>query len=280
MTPTDPTDSLPADKPALLDHLRSTTRQPEQLPKRFRRLYAAIESERFDEIDLECEVVQNLLDIYVAEELEGREVRQSYPDVWQHLQTCSNCQPDYEALIDALRHVDQEIVKPVMVLPSKSTEPAPWLKRVHARMAEVVWSLELVLDSDYLREKLWPSTLQPQTRSDEASNLSNDRRLLLMERAPLGDQQVIVEVKASQIIADDDRLTLYLEVTASSSLPAHLVSQVSIAGQLHTAPFNADGHAVIEGISLAELRETLRSYQHSFKIVIEVRAADDASAVR
>jgi len=74
--------------------------------QRFRRLAEAIAGASMpgpgSGDGLRCEECRELLDVYVNEELRGREVQQMYPSVWRHLQACSRCREAHDLLADIL----------------------------------------------------------------------------------------------------------------------------------------------------------------------------------
>jgi DNA-binding protein Fis len=61
-----------------------------------RNLLQRIEST--DEEEIACDEVYRLLDYYVELELQGEDVASLYPMVRKHLERCSDCFEEYEAL--------------------------------------------------------------------------------------------------------------------------------------------------------------------------------------
>lgn len=58
---------------------------------------------RDDEID--CETCFDRLDRFAEEKLAGRSPEEAMPLVQAHLDRCSNCREEFEALLDALRAI-------------------------------------------------------------------------------------------------------------------------------------------------------------------------------
>jgi len=96
--PHDPGKRAPEESPVIRE-LRRRLAEPGPWPQRFRRLAEAIAGAP----NLSCKECDDLLDLYVDEELQGRPVQEMYPPIWRHLHTCPQCREAHNLLADVLK---------------------------------------------------------------------------------------------------------------------------------------------------------------------------------
>lgn len=61
-------------------------------------------------VEIGCETCLDQLEIFVEQELEGKDAAQALPLIKQHLDGCTGCGEEYEALLDALRSIEAPAV--------------------------------------------------------------------------------------------------------------------------------------------------------------------------
>jgi hypothetical protein len=73
-------------------------------PRKIKRMVRNVLSTRPDEIG--CDECLGQLDRFVEMELAGRNPAEAMPLVQDHLERCRDCHEEFEALLEALRHLD------------------------------------------------------------------------------------------------------------------------------------------------------------------------------
>lgn len=73
--------------------------------RKTKRMVRNILTARPDEIG--CSECLKRMDRFVEMELEGRDAAKAMPLVEDHLNRCGDCREEFEALLDALRHLQQ-----------------------------------------------------------------------------------------------------------------------------------------------------------------------------
>ncbi len=274
--------------------------EPELLAARFQRLYNAISSVDSDasfpvhkqediELELDCESCENLLDQYIANEIEGTALNSEYSLVWGHLQTCYSCLQSYIGLADLLRRdVHKEniaslpsfgpssITKRLSFLNPQATE-APWSTYLQTQVAGHLFSLTFRFNPTYLYTLLSPlSALSVRT---EASVSSDIPHLLLYQDLPLGHQVLTIEVVYSQLPNKPNDLVLQATLIGLNPLPDGLWTYLTWANQILTAPVNARGQVKFEGVSLTRLKDALRAGKRDFEISFRINTVDSFSPI-
>lgn len=273
----------------LIEQLRRDMQTPGPWARRFRALAEAIVNAGELKTRLTCREVQEVLDVYLSDELKGHDVRLAYPEVWQHIQTCANCQYEHDTLLDALSERDREDVpdftpvpRPLSFLQPKD-DHARWISSLTSRLAGASFGLHILLNPDFLRKKLgFGSPLQTAgTRRSEIPEISSEPRALLIDHMPFDGQRLTAEIAVARAENQTDLLTLLATLTGNAPLPDHLWIRLTWAGQSYTAPVarvQPDvGYARVEGVSLKQVQEALDAEETHFEIVIETRdmATDD-----
>ncbi|HEY4690879.1 MAG TPA: hypothetical protein VIK33_16325 [Anaerolineae bacterium] len=287
-----PENNQPIPNP-VFEQLRRDMQTPGPWARRFRALAEAIVNAGESKTTLTCHDVQDLLDVYVNDEMKGHEVRLAHPEVWQHLQTCTHCQHEHDVVLAVLNERDEETdpdfkpgLRPLSFLQPKG-DRARWISRVRSRLAGASFGLHILLNPDFLGSKLGfglPLQTANAYRSDTL-DLSSGPRVLLIDTVPFDGQHVNVEISVARAADQPDGLTLQATLTGSTSLPANLWIGLTWAGQTHTAPVTHvrpdEGHVQVEGISLERVREALSAPEARFEIVFETRdtPADDDRAI-
>ncbi len=270
-----------------------------QVPEEIRHLVRAVAGDQ--DLAMTHDECLALLPEFVDAEVNGYSAAQKYPQVKRHLDLCDSCQAEY---IDALKFAQQEaqgavpfpdrIPKPdLSFLSASKKKPADWLAQVQAQVADALWSLKYVLQSQYILRQFGSLSFQTNYRSGEGLNVIHERgaeyetnalkfssepQVLLLDQPAVPDQRLNVDIKTVQAPNAPDRFNLLFELVSSASLPAHLSATLSFAGQTYTAPFDAEGRASIDNVSMADFKSALDSAPDAITIVIEARDHDDHSS--
>ena len=91
-----------------LDRLFRSKRKPtvpelNKTPPADRALKMLRKLENTQDVELSCDEVFDLLDVYAEMALRGEDVSESLPLVKHHLEMCPDCREEYEALMRILR---------------------------------------------------------------------------------------------------------------------------------------------------------------------------------
>ena len=124
-----------------------------------------------------CAAMLSNLDLYVSDELDGVDVRSRHPDLWAHLQNCSECRAEYLDLRDLLsaelRGEIPEIVAGGLELPAQRRELADaWEVAVEQVQGRREPALLFIFGPGYLWQSLRSSLHRRPasgTRAEESS---------------------------------------------------------------------------------------------------------------
>ncbi len=267
----------------LLEQLRRDMHTPGSWPHRFQTLIEATLNVDSATLELTCPDVQSVLDAYIAGELGRQDVSQLYPDVRQHLQTCLQCQRDYEALLNVLLERDPQVVFtfkpaawPLSFLHARDDNPL-WVSRVQSRLAGASFGLQVLLAPHFLKSKLGfgpPPQLAEAYRSDVLPP-SFEPRILLIDDVPFNGQRLNVEISVARAADEANRFALLATLVGSETLPDNLWMQLTLAEQAYAAPIVRDrpdeGHVQIDNVMLDDTYEVLNDWETRIEIVFEVR---------
>lgn len=263
----------------LLTELRRRLSEPGQWARRFQRLAEAIaESDDPDQsrMSLDCEECDDLLDLYVDDELAGQDVQTLHSLVWHHLQACTRCRQAHDLIADTLRRErDGELLSvsrsdPLQIsfLRSPSAE-APWHAHLRSLIDGADFSLVFSFNLAYLHTLLLPQT--PVTVRAEEPLSSLTTHLLLSDSVLIGDQRLVVEVTAIQHLKRPECLNMRAVISSSSPISENLWASLTWGGQTHSAPVDVQGAVDFGEVSLVRLQEALESDKGKFEIAFEVR---------
>jgi hypothetical protein len=269
-------ENMPVDENPLLQELRRRLSEPGPWARRFRQLAEAVAGSP----GLSCEECEGTLDLYVDDELEGRDVRRLYPPVWRHLRTCAHCRRAHDLLADTLSRERAGELTPIPRLEAPrlsflQPQPpdAPWITRLRSRIAGASFGLTFSFNLPYLRTLLSPP-LSVAARAEEPF-LPPVAHLLLSDIVPMGEGTVAVEVTATRHPERPDCLHLQAIITGSAPLPGNLWARLIWEDQTRCAPVDPQGRVDFGQVSLTTLQEALETGEGSFEIAFEAREIED-----
>jgi len=269
-------ENIAVDENPLLQELRRRLSQPGPWARRFRQLAEAVAGSS----DLSCEECEDILDLYVDDELGGRDVRRLYPLVWRHLRTCARCRQAHDFLADTLRRERAGKLTPVPRLEAPCLSflqphppDAPWITRLRPRIAGAPFGLTFSLNLPYLRTLLSPPL--PVAARAEEPFLPLASHLLLSDTVPMGEGAVAVEVTATRRPERPDLLYLQATITGSAPLPENLWARLIWDDQTRFGSVDLQGRVDFGEVSLITLQESLETGEGSFEIAFEARQVED-----
>jgi hypothetical protein len=260
----------------LLQKLRRRLSEPGPWARRFRQLAESVARPS----DLSCEECEDTLDLYVDDELGGRDVRRLYPPVWRHLRTCTRCRQAHDLLADTLSRERAGELTPIPRLEAPrlsflQPQPpdAPWITRLRSRIAGAPFGLSFSFNLPYLQTLL--SRPVPMAARSEEPLLPSVAHLLLSDTIPMGEGTVAVEVTGTRHPARPHYLRLQAIITGSAPLPENLWARLIWDEQTRSGPVDLQGHVDFGEVSLTTLQEALETGKGSFEIAFEAREIDD-----
>jgi hypothetical protein len=96
-------------------------------------------------------------------------------------------------------------------------------------------------------------------------------RLLLSDTVTVGEQNLVVEVTATQSPEEPEQLYLQAVISASPQLSEKLWARLTWADETRSAPVDAYGHVEFGAVPMAGLQEAVESGQGSFEIAFDVK---------
>jgi hypothetical protein len=272
----DSQENNPVDENPLVQELRRRLSEPGPWGRRFRQLAEAVAGSP----DLSCEECEDTLDLYVDDELGGRDVRRLHPLVWRHLRTCARCRQAHDLLADTLSRERAGELTPVPRLEAPrlsflQPQPpdAPWITRLRSRIAGAPFGLSFSFNLPYLQTLL--SRPLPVAARAEEPLLPLATHLLLSDIVPMGEGAVAVEVTATRCPEKPDSLHLQAIITGSAPLSENLWARLIWDDQTRCGPVDLQGHVDFGQVSLTTLQEALEAGEGSFEIAFEAQEMED-----
>ena len=274
-------DNVAVDEDPFIQELRRRLSEPGPWARRFRRLAEAVAGP----LDLSCEECEDTLDLYVDDELGGRDVRRLYPVVWRHLRTCARCRQAHDLLADTLKRERAgeltsipRLEAPRLSFLQPQPPDAPWITRLRSRIAGAPFGLSFSFNLPYLQTLL--SRPIPVAARAEEPFLPLATHLLLSDIVPMGEGKVAVEVTATRRPEKPDYLHLQAIITGSAPLPENLWARLVWDDQTRCGSVDPEGHADFGEVSLTTLQEALEAGEGSFEIAFEAREIEDDAGTR
>ena len=269
-------ENMALDENPLLQELCRRLSEPGPWAQRFRRLAEAVAGTP----GLSCQECEDILDLYVDDELGGRDVRRLYPLVWHHLRTCTRCRQAHDLLAGTLSRERTGELTPVPRLGAPCLSflqphppDAPWITRLRPRIAGAPFGLTFSFNLPYLRTLLSPP-LPVGARAEEPF-LPSVAHLLLSDAVPMGEGTVAVEVTATRRPEKPGHLYLQAIITGSAPLPENLWARLIWEDQIRSGPVDLQGRVDFGQVSLTTLQEALETGEGSFEIAFEAREIED-----
>lgn len=276
----------PSDDDTLLAEFSAFLTQAGPWSTPFNRLASdlAIRNETHEE--LSCDTCQELLDIYIEDEQAGKNVRQTYPTVWQHLMTCSDCEMVYDLLAAMLqpepipepkKEKKRPLIPKLPELPAISELPElPAIPELPALPAipelpaisgpaspepEPSWTTELQQAYDsfraqftfalsYLHSLYYPHLLVRQMRS--VTSPQPAPHILLYEDVSVGEQ--ILNLKVTATRHEQDILALQAIVYSDEPLPSNLSILLTWGNETRSVSIDEQGQAELGEVPLISLQ--------------------------
>jgi hypothetical protein len=276
----------------LLTELHRRLSEPGPWAHRFRRLAEAIveaagpeptppkQSQNAKRPSLSCEECEDLLDLYVDDELKGHDVQRLYPLIWHHLQTCPRCRQAHDLIADTLGQERDGELPPIPHLETprfsflrSHSADTPWISRLRSQIAGAPFGLIFSFSLPYLQTLLSPPV--PVTVRTEESLPTPPVRLLLSDTVAVGEQMVVVEVTAIHNPESPNHLDLQATITSSASLPENLWARLTWADQTRSVFVDIQGRVSFGEVSLTKLQEALEAGEGSFEIAFEAGEVND-----
>lgn len=199
----------------------------------------------------ECAMVQEKLDLYVSDELEGHDVQVRHPDLWRHLQGCVICRAEHDDLLKLLTLDAQGLLA---ALPPRRTNiapapQAPWQVQFGSAHSSARPALTFVFAPTYLRQSLRASAGVQGMRLAETGPVYGDTLLLsYMGDTPTGEAMVQLYARPS---ANDPAHCLLTVVAAAEPMPRAAV--LIWGGEAFEAVLTPDGDGAFPAVPLAVL---------------------------
>jgi hypothetical protein len=269
-------ENMVVDENPLLQELRRRLSEPGPWARRFRQLAEAVAGPS----DLGCEECEDTLDLYVDDELGGRDVRRLYPLVWRHLRTCARCRQAHDLLADTLRRERAGELAPIPRLEAPRLSflqpqlpDAPWITRLRSRIAGAPFGLTFSFNLPYLQTLL--SRPVPVAARAEEPLLPSATHVLLSDTIPMGEETVAVEVMGTRHPERPHCLHLQATITGTAPLPENLGARLIWDDQTRSGPVDLQGHVDFGEVSLTTLQEALETGEGSFEIAFEAQEIED-----
>jgi hypothetical protein len=203
--------------------------------------------------ELSCTDCEELLDIYVTDELAGREVRRQYPTIWHHLLGCERCGLLSEMLLESLAPEEEGTLE----RPTAGAWPAalvqPWVTRLWEGAKQHHFRLEFTFNLDYLQTLRAPLPVTLRSATSPAEH----QHLLLHETVRVADESLTVELTGTRPAARTDELALEVQVQVleDALLPRPLRAHLTWGDEERIATLDEQGRATLGTVRLASLEK-------------------------
>lgn len=161
----------------------------------------------------ECDVMRRNLDLYVHDELEGRDARSSQPDLWAHLQGCAECRQQYDLLLTLLTAEARGELLPLPPRPAAVgvAEASPWRLLLDPEVGQRP-SLLFVFRPAYLRDSLRRGRTADGWRGAPGQPAAETLLLSYLGETPAGE--AMVQMYARPLAAEPAQCLLTLIAVA------------------------------------------------------------------
>ncbi len=240
----------------VLDLVEQAYKQdPERWARRFRRLAKDIAEGQPESAS--CDLAQDGLESYIAAAAAGQNVQETFPQMYSHLESCSDCRAQVDLLRVALN-------PPAGEPPSVATAPprlsflirqsdSPWMSFPLPQMTSLRRGVRFLLNRSFLQDRLRPRSL-PLRGMDLPTPL--DRTwLLLSDVVHTMGADWNVEIRASSLPNPDPQWALEVAISCETGLPPNLLATLDWAGERSAQPVSADGLVRFPPASLSPLSE-------------------------
>lgn len=201
--------------------------------------------------DQACDAVRERLDLYVGDELDGRDARARQPHIWSHLLSCAACRAEHDSLLELLTAEAEGRLRPLpgrsVPVPKPVTDP--WQVWFQPPEGGARPALVFVFAPAYLRRSLRPAAATAGQRLAENQPAAWDTLLLsYLGDTPAGE--MMVQLYARRDAADPSSCVLTV-VAAGEPMPAAAV--LAWGGQECETALSPDGDGRFGPLPLAPL---------------------------
>lgn len=203
-----------------------------------------------------CKECQAVLDMYISDEMDGRDAQRDYPLVYQHLQSCPDCSALYVDVRLALRaNLDDaaapEATRP-RARPSFPRHPTdlPWLVRPLAQLGGRLEGVVFILSQAHVQAALWPAGAAARYEHDLPPSL--EPHLLLLDTVMLGQETLTVEITATATLGRPDHLVIRGLMSGPSGIEPGLHAILRWLGQTRQADVTQDGRVEFGAVVVRE----------------------------
>jgi hypothetical protein len=264
----------------LLEKLKKQMSDNNPWPERFAKLARAIARAKGSQPPVErepgCTDVRPLVELYVSDEMEGRDVRCEHPLIWQHLQDCLGCREEYELLYDVLtREKRGQLAVPEMPaswhLPFQQTRErgSPWT--VDLARGKQFFRLTFALASWYIEGLLSPNRLAVARERDVESY--PEEFTLLSDLLEVDGDKLAVDAVAMRNPDQSGTYRVRVSIACTGDLPDNLSVIITWDGERWEAPVDERGQACFDAIPLAEWASTQTT---GVQVRIQIRQTPDS----
>lgn len=205
----------------------------------------------------ECNAMRRNLDLYVHEELEGRDPAARQPALWAHLQGCAECRQQHDMLLTLLTAEARGELVPLPPRPLTAPAPPPWRLQLEAQ-PDGRPSLVFVFLPAYLHTSLHRERTAAGWRAAAGPAFAETLLLSYLGETPAGEAMVQVYARPAQ---DDPGQCLLTVIAAAEPMPRRAVLSWGDhtletpldpdgAGQLGPAPLSAFDNAAPDAFVL------------------------------
>lgn len=191
---------------------------------------------------------EELLEFYVDSEQHHENVRELYPLVWKHLQTCKRCQSSYEFMNAAQDSSVDFSTKLNLPFLAPANPNALWNKKIRPRVGGAPLGFNFVIQAAHLTRTFnSPSSLV--LRGDGPPSTKS---LILSDVVTLPEQEIAIDV---WLYRPEHQDTVTFEISAVSSTPLAEPMQVALAWNDHRFTGSLQkGQCIFDSIPLSELQ--------------------------
>lgn len=165
---------------------------------------APANSERYD-------TVRRNLDLYVHDEMEGRDAMARWPEFWAHLQECERCREQHDMLLALLMAESRGELSPLPLRPASAPVALPWYQVSDPGSGRRP-SLLFVFLPAYLHDSLRTGRQAAGRRSAPGQPAQGTLLLSYLGEAPIGE--VLAQVYAQPLSGETERYTLTVAAVA------------------------------------------------------------------
>ena len=209
----------------------------------------------------ECDAMRRNLDLYVHDELEGRDAAGRQPALSSHLQTCADCREQHDMLLSLLTAEARGELTPLPPRPAIAPVPSlpPWKVVVEPGPSERP-ALVFVFLPTYLRDSLRRNRVAEGWRTAPGQPASETLLLSYLGETPAGE--ALVQIYARPVAGEPAQCMLTV-IAAAEPMPR--TAELAWGGHTARASLDADGAGQLGPAPLAALDDA-EAYAFSIRL--------------